>query len=63
MPIVAPDRFAVEAGALREPIKPDAGAIAWATPFARRFPNRQLVSLLAQLWSHGVLYIGGLPPP
>ncbi len=61
--IVAPDKFAAEAGVAQQPIKPDAAEIAWATPFADRFPNPQLTMLLARVQSRSMLYLGGLPPP
>lgn len=61
--ITAPDWFAAKAGVAQAPIKLDADNIAWAAPFARRFPNPQLTMLLAKTQSRSMLYLGGLPPP
>lgn len=61
--MTSPQRFAVAAGAAQEPVQLSADNLAWAEPFARRFPNARLVALLAKLRGHSMLFIGGLPPP
>jgi poly(beta-D-mannuronate) lyase len=57
-----PSFFAERAGIAQEPIKLDAEDLAWAIPFERRFPDPALKSLLDQLPTRSVLYLGGLPP-
>jgi len=57
-----PAPFAAQTGIAQRPIKLNADDIAWAAPFERRFPDRELQALLSQATSHSVLYIGGLPP-
>jgi poly(beta-D-mannuronate) lyase len=61
--ITAPDWFAAKAGVAQEPVRLYADNIAWAAPFARRFPNPQVAMLLAKTPSRSVLFLGGLPPP
>jgi len=61
--ISAPDWFAAKAGVAQEPIELNADDIAWAAPFAHRFPIPQLTMLLARTQSRSILYLGGLPPP
>jgi poly(beta-D-mannuronate) lyase len=58
-----PSFFAQHAGVAQEPVKLSADDLAWAAPFERRFPDPALRALLAQLPTHSVLYLGGLPAP
>ena len=58
-----PSFFAEQAGIAQEPVKLDADDIAWAVPFARRFPDPELADLLVRASSRSMMYIGGLPPP
>jgi poly(beta-D-mannuronate) lyase len=58
-----PSFFARQAGVAQQPAPPDAYAIAWAIPFARRFPDAQLNALIARLPSRSILFLGGIPPP
>jgi poly(beta-D-mannuronate) lyase len=55
--------FARQAGVAQQPVLPDAYAIAWAIPFARRFPDVQLSKLIARVRSRSILFLGGIPPP
>jgi poly(beta-D-mannuronate) lyase len=58
-----PSFFAAKAGIAQEPVHLHAEDIAWAAPFAQRFPDPLLNRLLSELPSHSMLYIGGLPAP
>jgi poly(beta-D-mannuronate) lyase len=44
------------------PVPPTAEAIAWATPYNRRFPDPVISKLLVQCNNHSYMYLGGLPP-
>lgn len=57
-----PAPFAASAGVEQEPIPIEAGTLAWAIPFERRFPDEGLHALLDRLTSRSVTYLGGLPP-
>ena len=58
-----PAFFDARAGIQQEPVKLSADDLAWAVPFARRYPDPALSRLLNRLMSRSMLYIGGLPPP
>ncbi len=57
-----PSFFARQAGVPQQPVRLDAYSIAWAIPFARRFPDPQLNALIARVPSHSILFLGGAPP-
>lgn len=57
-----PSSFTSAAGAQQEPMHLHAEDLAWAAPLERRFPDPALGTLLKELPSHSMLYLGGLPP-
>jgi len=59
-----PSFFALKTGLDQKPQDLQSGAtIAWAAPFARRFPSPLLSDLLARSSARGFYMIGGVPPP
>lgn len=59
-----PEPFAKTTGVQQEvPAHPSGDQIGWAPPYVRRFPNPQLVKLIAAAPSLSIYYLGGLPPP
>ena len=57
-----PSLFARQAGAEQEPVTLDAGAVAWAAPYAERFQDAEVARMVARSPSLAFLYIGGRPP-
>jgi poly(beta-D-mannuronate) lyase len=58
-----PSFFSRQADMAQQPVARNAYAIAWAIPFARRFPDAQLSKLIARVPSRSILFLGGIPPP
>ena len=57
-----PSSFAGRAGAAQEPVGATAANVAWALPYAQRFHDRSITTLLASAGPLTYVYLGGAPP-